>query len=39
MSPAAQTRLNMLFYVILKAYEAIKNVGNAPYAWAKLPGR
>ena len=39
MSLAAETRLHMLFNDILKAYEAIKNVGYAPCAWAKPPGK
>jgi hypothetical protein len=34
MSPAAETRLNMLFNDILKGYEAKKNVGHAPYSLA-----
>ena len=38
MSPPAETRLNMLFNDILKAYKAKENVGHAPCAWAKLPG-
>ena len=39
MSPAAETRLNMLFKDILKGYEAQKNVGHAPFACSTQCGR
>ena len=35
MSPAAETRVNMLLNAILKIYEAMAVVGHAPCSWAK----